>query len=189
MLVLWKGALKGYFLWPVHSLDKILLAFVCFILYSKAKLAYYSRYLLTSYFCLPVSMMKKTFFFFFCICSRRSCRTGLEGLVELVNLSFFSISGWGINFDYRDVEWIVWKQVEIILSFLRLYPSTITITADGDCSHEIKRQLLLGRKVMTNLDSILKSRDITLSSQGYGFCSSHVWMWELDYKESWAPKN
>ena len=66
------------------------------------------------------------------------------------------------------------------------------ITADGDCSHEIKRCLLLGRKVMTNLDSILKSRDITLPtkvSQSYGFSSSHVWIWELDYKESWAPKN
>ena len=56
------------------------------------------------------------------------------------------------------------------------------ITADGDCSHGIKRCLLLGRKVMTNLDSILKSRDITffankdLSSQGYGFSSGHVWM-------------
>ena len=55
------------------------------------------------------------------------------------------------------------------------------ITADGDRSHEIKRHLLLGRKVMTNLDSILKSRDITLPtmvhlSQGYGFSSSHVWM-------------
>ena len=53
------------------------------------------------------------------------------------------------------------------------------ITADGDCSHEIKRRLLLGRKVMTNLDSILKSRDITnkgLPSQGYDFSSSHVWM-------------
>ena len=53
------------------------------------------------------------------------------------------------------------------------------ITADGDCSHEVKRHLLLGRKVMTNLDSILKSRDVTLpglSSQGYGFSSSHVWM-------------
>ena len=55
------------------------------------------------------------------------------------------------------------------------------ITADGDCSHEIKRRLLLGRKVMTNLDSILKSRDITLpakvqSGQGYGFSSGHVWM-------------
>ena len=55
------------------------------------------------------------------------------------------------------------------------------ITADGDCSHEIKRCLLLGRKVMTNLDSILKSRDIAFpnkspSSQSYGFSSSHVWM-------------
>ena len=67
------------------------------------------------------------------------------------------------------------------------------ITADGDCSHEIKRRLLLGRKAITNLDSILKSRNITLnkgpSSQSYGFSSSHVWMWELDHKESWAPKN
>ena len=56
----------------------------------------------------------------------------------------------------------------------------LKITADGDCSHEIKRCLLLVRKAMTNLDSILKSRDITLptkvSSQSYGFPSSHVRM-------------
>ena len=66
------------------------------------------------------------------------------------------------------------------------------ISADGDCSHEIKRHLLLGRKATTNLNSILKSRDFAskgLSNQSYGFSSSHVWMWELDYKESWAPKN
>ena len=52
------------------------------------------------------------------------------------------------------------------------------ITADVDCSHEIKRCLLFGRKVMSNLDSIFKSRDITLptSSQGYGFSCGHVWM-------------
>ena len=53
------------------------------------------------------------------------------------------------------------------------------ITADGDCSHEIKRRLLLGRKDMRNLDSILKSRDIAnkgRSSQGYVFPSGHVWM-------------
>ena len=57
------------------------------------------------------------------------------------------------------------------------------ITADGDCSHEIKRHLLLEKKVMTNLDSIFKSRDISLPtkvhldhSQGYGFSSGHVWM-------------
>ena len=68
------------------------------------------------------------------------------------------------------------------------------ITADGDCSHEIKRRLLLGRQVMSNLNSIFKSRDITLpkkgpSTQGYGFSSGHVWMWELDCEESWAPRN
>ena len=67
------------------------------------------------------------------------------------------------------------------------------ITVDGDCCHEIKRYLLLGRKAMTNLDSILKSRYYFAnkgpSSQSYGFSSSHVRMWELDHKESWAPKN
>ena len=68
------------------------------------------------------------------------------------------------------------------------------ITADGDYSHEIKRRLLLGRKAMTNLDSILKKQrhyfaDKGVSSQSYGFSCGHVWMWELDYKESWAPKN
>ena len=69
------------------------------------------------------------------------------------------------------------------------------ITADGDCSHEIKRRLLLERKVMTNPDSIhiQKQRHYFAnkgpSSQGYGFSSSHVWMWELDYEESWALKN
>ena len=68
------------------------------------------------------------------------------------------------------------------------------ITADGDCSHEIKGHLLLGRKAMTNQDNMLKSRDITLLTKAHlvkanGFSSSHVWMWELDNKESWAPKN
>ena len=66
--------------------------------------------------------------------------------------------------------------------------------ADGDCSHEIKRRLLLGRKVITNLDSILKSRDITLSTKvclvkAMVLSSGHVWMWELYYKESWVPNN
>ena len=67
--------------------------------------------------------------------------------------------------------------VETVADFIFLDSK---ITADGDCSHEIKRHLLLGRKVMTNLDSILKSRDYFvntgLSSQGYGFSSSHLWM-------------
>ena len=68
------------------------------------------------------------------------------------------------------------------------------ITADGDCSHEIKRHLLLEKKAVTNLDIILKSRDITLPTKFHlvkamVFFSSHVWMWELDCKESWVLKN
>ena len=68
------------------------------------------------------------------------------------------------------------------------------IIADGDCRHEIKRCLLLGRKVMTKLDSILKCGDITLLTKvrlvkAMVFLSSHVWMWELDHKASWVPKN
>ena len=70
------------------------------------------------------------------------------------------------------------KTVETVRDFIL---GGSKITADGDCSHEIKRHLLLARKVMTNLDSIFKSRDITLtlrtnkgpSSQGYGFSSGH----------------
>ena len=62
------------------------------------------------------------------------------------------------------------------------------ITADGDCSHEIKRRLLLGRKLLTNLDSIFKSRDVTAnkgpSSQGYGFSISHIQTLKLDSKEN-----
>ena len=63
------------------------------------------------------------------------------------------------------------------------------ITVENDCSHDIKRRLLLGGKAMTNLDSVLKRRDITLPEKGpysesYGFSSNHVWMWELDHKEA-----
>ena len=60
------------------------------------------------------------------------------------------------------------------------------ITADGDCSHEIKRHLLLGRKVMTNLDSMLKSRDIVNKGPS---SQSYEWMREFYYKESWMLKN
>ena len=67
------------------------------------------------------------------------------------------------------------------------------ITVDGDCNHEIKRHLLLGRKAMKNLDTVLKSRDITCqkvsSSQSYGFSSSHSWMRELDNIKGWVPKH
>ena len=78
------------------------------------------------------------------------------------------------------------KTMETVTDFI-FWGSKITV--DGDCSHYIKRHLLLGRKIMTNLDSILKSRDINfadkgLSTQSYGFSSSHVWMWELYHKEN-----
>ena len=65
------------------------------------------------------------------------------------------------------------KTMETVTDFIFLGSK---ITADGDYSYEIKRHLLLGRKAMTNLDSILKSRDKGPSSQGYGFSSGHVWM-------------
>ena len=66
------------------------------------------------------------------------------------------------------------------------------ITADGDCRHEIKRCLLFGRKVMTNLDRLLKNRLLPTKVQiikALVFSSSHVWMWKLNYKENWAQKN
>ena len=83
------------------------------------------------------------------------------------------------------------EKVEAVTDFLFLGSK---ITADGDCSHEIKRRLLLGRKVMTNLGSILKKQrhyfaNKVPSSQSCGFSKSPVWMWELDHKEDWVPKN
>ena len=74
----------------------------------------------------------------------------------------------------------------------RLFLGGSKIAVNGDCCYEIKRCLLLGKKVTINLDSILKNKDFVskgLSSQSYGFSSSPVWMWELDYKEIWAPKS
>ena len=72
---------------------------------------------------------------------------------------------------------IDWETMETVTDFIFLGSK---ITADGECSHEIKGCLLLGRKAMTNLDRILKSRDITLPTnfclQSYGFSSSHVRM-------------
>ena len=66
-------------------------------------------------------------------------------------------------------------------------------TADNDCTHEIKRCLFLERKAMTNLDNILKSRDINFQKvcivKAMFFPSNHVWMWELNHKEGWGPKN
>ena len=84
------------------------------------------------------------------------------------------------------------ETVETVRNFILLGSK---ITLDGDCSHEIKRHLFLGRKVMMNLDSILKSRDITFppkvhpSSQSYDLSSSHIWMWESDHTESWVLRD
>ena len=77
------------------------------------------------------------------------------------------------------------ETVETVADFNFLHSK---ITADGDCSNEIKRHLLHGRTVMTNLDSILKTRDYFAEkgpySQSYGFFTSHRWLCELDHKES-----
>ena len=86
---------------------------------------------------------------------------------------------------------IEWKKVGTGTDFPFLGTK---ITADCDCGHEIKRRLLRGKKAMTNLDSVLKSRDITLLtkmhySQNYGFSCNHVWTWEVDHKEGWVLKN
>ena len=79
-----------------------------------------------------------------------------------------------------------WGKSETVTNFIFLGSK---ITVDGDCSHKIKRYLLLQRKIMTNLDNILKKQrhhfaDKGLYSQSCGFSSSHVWMWELDHKEA-----
>ena len=98
----------------------------------------------------------------------KSEKTGLKLKIEKTKIMASSpISSWQIE-----------GEKETVTDFLFLGSK---ITADGDCSHKIKRHLLLGRKGMTNLDSILKNRDITyadkgLYSQSYGFSSSRVWM-------------
>ena len=78
-----------------------------------------------------------------------------------------------------------WKQSKTLFSWAP------KITGDSDCSHEIKRCLLLGRKAMTYLDSILKSRDIALSAEIVTVKAMvfPVRMWELDHKEGWVPNN
>ena len=81
-------------------------------------------------------------------------------------------------------------KVEVMTNFIFLGSK---ITADGDCSHEIKRCLFLGRKTDKPRQSIKKQRyhlaDKGLNTQSCGFSSIHVWMWEFDHKEVWVPKN
>ena len=98
---------------------------------------------------------------------------------QVIGLEFEPSSNsrvWTLTLDYMGNRW------GNSGNSVRLYFLGSKITADGDSSHEIKRRLLLGRKVMTNLDSIFKSREHYFankgpSSQGYGFSSGHVWMW------------
>ena len=98
-------------------------------------------------------------------------KTSLELNIQKTKIMASSpITSWQIN----------GEKVEAVIDFIFLD------TMDSDCSHKLKRHLLLGRKAMTNLDSILKSRDTTDNgpySQSYGFSNSHVQMWELDHKE------
>ena len=81
-------------------------------------------------------------------------------------------------------------KVEVVIDFLLLGSK---ITADSDCSHELRRCLLFGRKAMTNLDSVLKNRhysaDKGLYSLGYGLSSGHIRLWKLDHKEGRMSKN
>ena len=82
-----------------------------------------------------------------------------------------------------------WETMETVRDFIFLVSK---ITADGDCSHEIKRCLLFGRKAVTNLGSIFKSRDITLPTNVHIVKAMvfpvFMWIWELDHKEGWASK-
>ena len=109
-------------------------------------------------------------------------KTGLKLSIQKVKFMASSpITSWQI--DGETVETVT----EFILGGSK-------ITADGNSSHWIKRCLLLRRIAMTNLYSIFKSKDITLPTRSrlvksYGFCSSHVWMWELDHKECSALDN
>ena len=98
----------------------------------------------------------------------RSEKVGLKLNIQKTKIMASSpITSWQIDGD----------TVETVTDFIFLGSK---ITADGDCSHEIKIRLLLGRKTMTNEDNKFKSRDITVnkgpSSQSYGFSSSHIWM-------------
>ena len=104
---------------------------------------------------------------------------GREGLNEGVVFLFYGVNKETKIMAFSPItSWQIDREtVETVPDFIFLGSK---ITADGDCSHEIKRRLLLGKKVMTNLDSILKRRHYFAnkcpSGQGYGFSSGHVWM-------------
>ena len=123
------------------------------------------------------------------------CNTSTEGVEAL---SSFSLLTQRCLVHCRSSISMCWMNERIVK--IRHLPVTdliflgSKITVDGDFTHEIKRHLLIGRKAMLNLDSILKSREITLPTKvrlvkALFFPGSYVWMWELEYKESWVPRN
>ena len=110
-----------------------------------------------------------------------SDKVGLKLNIQKIDHGIWSLTSWQTDGETMETmtDFLFWGS---------------KITANGDCSHEIKRLLLLGRKAMTNRDSILKNRDIILSTKvclikAIFFSSSHVCIWELEYKESWVLKN
>ena len=120
----------------------------------------------------------------------RSLLMKVKGRVR--NLAYNSVfKKWRSWFQSHHFMAISGEKMETVTDFIFLDSK---ITADGDCSHEIKKCLLLGRKDMTNLDRILRKQKQTFikrgqSSQNYGFSSTHVWIWELDHIECWVLKN
>ena len=103
-------------------------------------------------------------------------RAGLKrNIMKTKNMASGSITSWQIE----------GEKVEVVTDFLFLGSK---ITADGDYSHDIRRWLLLGRKAMTKLDSVLKSRDITLPTKAH-IVIGHVQLWELERKEGRTPNN
>ena len=109
-------------------------------------------------------------------------KAGLKLNIQKTNIMISnSITSWEID----------GETTQIVIDFIFL---GCKINKNGDCSHENKRCLLLGRKAMTKLDSALKSRDLTLPTKvcllkAMFFASCHVQMWELDRIEGWGPKN
>ena len=103
---------------------------------------------------------------------RGQWKSGLTLNIQKTFMASSPITSWQID----------GETMEIVTDFIFLDSK---ITADGDCSHEIKGRLLLGRKVMSNISACWKQRHYFAkkdpSSQSYVFSSSHIWMWELDY--------
>ena len=113
---------------------------------------------------------------------KKSEKAGLKLNIQNVKIRTSSpITSWQID----------GETLETVTDFIFL---GFRITADNDCSHEIKRCLLLGRKAMTNLDSILKNKRFNFADKGpqsqtYDFSSSDVWVWQPNHKERWASQN